>query len=101
MAKIAVIKTGGKQYVVKENDKLKVEKLAVEAGASVELDALLIADGDQVKLGEPQLETKVKATVVRQTRTRKVTGVKYKRKTRQSKGFGHKQFQTEIQIEKI
>jgi len=101
MAKIAVIKTGGKQYVVKENDKLKVEKLAVEAGASIELDALLVADGDQVELGDPKLTTKIKATAIRQTRTKKVIGVKYKRKTRQSKGFGHKQYQTEIQIGKI
>ncbi len=101
MAKIAIIKTGGKQYLVKEEDKIKIEKLEAEAGSKVELETLLIADGEKAEIGTPVLPTKISATVVRQIRTRKVTGVKYKRKTRQSKRFGHKQYMTEVQIDKI
>ena len=101
MAKLAIIKTGGKQYLVKENDKLKIEKLDLEPGTKAELEALLIADGDQVEIGEPLTGKKVSASILRQGHHRTVTGVKYKRKTRQSKKFGHRQKFTEVLIEKI
>lgn len=97
--KIAVIRTGGKQYVVKEKDKLKVEKLKAEGAA--ELEALLIADEDRVEIGTPVLPTKVSAKILRQARSRKVIGVKYKPKTREHKKFGHRQFFTELEIGKI
>lgn len=108
MAKIAIIRTGGKQYLVKENDKLKIEKLAdiqseksLEPGTKVELEALFAADGDTVEIGAPKLAKTVSASVIRQGHARTVTGVKYKRKTRQSKKFGHRQKFTEILIGKI
>ena len=53
MSKIAVIKTGGKQYKVTEGETLKVEKLDAEIGAKIKLDTLLIIDGDKVEIGEP------------------------------------------------
>ena len=61
----AVIKTGGKQYRVAEGQTLKVEKLAVEAGASVDFDTvLMIADGDRIEVGAPYVEgARVTATV--------------------------------------
>src|SRR5262249_54741243 len=60
----AVIKTGGKQYKVAPGEKLKVELLAADVGAEVTLDALLIGDGDTVRLGQPTIEgAAVKATV--------------------------------------
>ncbi len=101
MAKLAIIKTGGKQYLVKENDKLKVEKLDLENGNQAELETLLIADGENVEIGEPFLDKKVNAKVLEQGHHKTVTGVKYKRKTRQHTKFGHRQKFTEIQIEKI
>jgi large subunit ribosomal protein L21 len=101
MAKLAIIRTGGKQYLVKENDKLKIEKLVAEPGAKVEFETLLIADGDQVEMGEPVLETKVSATVGKQGHSRTVIGIKYKRKTREKTKFGHRQKFTEVLIEKI
>ena len=101
MAKIAIIKTGGKQYLVKENDKLKIEKLAAEAGSKIELETLLVADGENVEIGTPIVGSKVSATALREGHARTVVGVKYKRKTRQSKTFGHRQKFTEIQINKI
>lgn len=101
MAKIAIIKTGGKQYLVKENDKLKIEKLAAEIGSKIELETLLVADGENVEIGTPFIDSKVGATALREGHARTVTGVKYKRKTRQSTRFGHRQKFTEIQINKI
>ncbi|MEI6288124.1 MAG: 50S ribosomal protein L21 [bacterium] len=99
--KIAVIKTGGKQYVVKEGDKVKVEKLKAEIGDSLELETLLVADGENLQIGEPILEQKVSAKLFSQTRGRKLEGVKYKPKTRQAKRFGHRQFISTLSIEKI
>jgi len=101
MSKLAIIRTGGKQYLVKENDKLKIEKLVAEAGQKVELETLLVADGDQVEVGTPVLATKVSGTVARQLKDKKVTGVQYKRKTRQLTRFGHRQLLSEVVIEKI
>jgi large subunit ribosomal protein L21 len=99
--KIAVIKTGGKQYVVRENSTIKVEKLLAEEGSKVEFDTLLLADGDKVDIGEPILSTKVTGKVVGAGRTRKVIGIKYKPKTRQSTKFGHRQHFTEVEITKL
>ena len=108
MSKIAIVRTGGKQYLVKENDKLKIEKLAdiqsekaFDIGTKVELEALFMADGDKVEIGAPKLDKIVTASVIRQGHARTVTGVKYKRKTRQSKKFGHRQKFTEVLIGKI
>jgi len=99
--KSAVIKTGGKQYVVKENDKIKIEKLQAEAGEKVEFETLMIADGDNVDVGTPILDQKVVGTVDGQMRTKKVTGIKYKPKTRQATKYGHRQHMTEVTINKI
>lgn len=99
--KIAVIKTGGKQYVVKAKDKIKIEKLNIEAGQKVKFDTLLMADGDQVEIGLPILAEKVEGAVLRFGRGAKVRGVKYKPKTRQAKKFGHRQHFNEVEITKI
>ena len=99
--KIAVIKTGGKQYLVKEKDKVKIEKLKKELGDKVEFETLLVADGDKMDLGTPKVATKVEGKVLAYVRSKKVEGVKYKPKTRQAKRFGHRQHYTEIEIVKI
>ena len=99
--KIAVIKTGGKQYVVRENTTIKIEKLDAQEGDKVEFDTLLVADGDKVEIGSPLLSTKVTGKVSGAGRSRKVIGVKYKPKTRQSTKFGHRQHFTEVEISKL
>lgn len=99
--KLAVIKTGGKQYVVKENDKIKIEKLVAETGDKVEFETLLIVDGDKVDVGAPFLTNKVAGSVLAFGKAKKVTGVKYKPKTRQAKKFGHRQEYVEVEINKI
>ncbi len=104
MAKIAVIQTGGKQYTVKEGDKITIEKIDGEAGNDVQFDnVLLVADeaGTDVNIGKPTTSTKVVAKVVEQKRARKIRVGKFQNKTRHHKVHGHRQHQTVVQIEKI
>jgi len=103
MSKIAVIKTGGKQYKVKEGQILKVEKLKVEEGKNVKFDTLLIAnsDGADVTIGTPSLGEKVEAKVISHNQDKKVNVVKYKNKTRYLRNVGHRQLFTKIEISKI
>lgn len=99
--KIAVIATGGKQYVVSEGQKLKIEKLVVEPETEIKLNTLLTAEDDKASIGTPDLGEKVTATVVRHGRNRKVVGVRYQPKTRRSTSYGHRQHFTEILIKSI
>jgi large subunit ribosomal protein L21 len=99
----AVIKTGGKQYRVTKGDKLKVEKLPVEAGSSVEInDVLMVGDGDRVTVGSPLVDGgKVTATVVSHGRGDKIEIIKFKRRKHHQKRTGHRQDYTEIEITNI
>jgi large subunit ribosomal protein L21 len=99
----AVIKTGGKQYTVHENDVLWVEKLDAEPGASVVLDeVLMVSDGKKVIVGTPTITgATVKATVVEQMRDRKVIIFKKKRRHNYRRKKGHRQHLTVLKIEKI
>ncbi len=103
MSKLAVIKTGGKQYLVKEGEVLKVEKLPYEVGKSFDLsEVLLVVDGDKVNIGKPLVDgAKVVANVIEQGRGKKIRVVHYKPKTREHKVYGHRQPFTKIKIEKI
>ncbi len=100
----AVIKTGGKQYVVKPGDSLRVEKLAdVKEGDKVIFDnVLLVDDGNSTTIGTPTIDgAKVTATVLEQGRAKKVIIFKYKAKTRSRKKAGHRQPYTKVKIEEI
>lgn len=100
----AVIKTGGKQYKVKEGDTIKVEKLDLEEGKPVEFEALLIADeeGKDVKVGTPTVSgAKVKGKILGEGKAKKINVIKYKSKSRYRKKTGHRQPFTEIKIESI
>lgn len=99
----AVIKTGGKQYRVAKGDKLKVEKLPVEAGSSVDInDVLMVGDGDKVTVGTPLVDGgKVTATVVSHGRGKKIEIVKFKRRKHYQKRTGHRQDYTELEITDI
>jgi large subunit ribosomal protein L21 len=100
---IAVIKTGGKQYIVKEGDVLKIEKLDVAPGAKVSFDVLLTAlpDGLSVTVGTPLLDKKVEAEVLEQGRGDKISVVKYKAKSRYRRRVGHRQAFTKVKISKV
>ena len=101
MSKIAIIKTGGKQYKVQVGDVLKVEKLDIKDGKTAKLDTLLIADGADLEIGHPSLGEKVEAEVLVSGKGKKVTVVKYKNKTRYKKTVGHRQHFTELKVAKI
>lgn len=99
----AVIKTGGKQYVVKEGDVLQIEKLGVEAGRRILLDrVLLIEEGEKTLIGTPVLENAViKAEILKNLKGEKVLVFKKKRRKQFRRTRGHRQPLTEIRIERI
>ena len=101
---IAVIQTGGKQYIVKQGSVLKVEKLPGAIGEKITFDHVLLAGdpGAEVKIGAPNVASaKVEATVLEQGRLPKVMVIKYKRKVRYKRKVGHRQDFTKVKIEKI
>lgn len=101
--KIAIIKTGGKQYRVQEGQTIKVEKLEAETGATVKFDTLLVSDEEatNLELGTPSLGEKVTGEVIKTAKDDKVTVVKYKSKTRYKKTVGHRQVKTAVKITAI
>lgn len=101
--KFAIVETGGKQYQVAAGQKLRIEKLEVEAGSVLMLDkVLLTVDGEDVKIGTPYLsDAKVEAKVLKQGKADKKIVFKYHSKTRYRKKKGHRQLFTEIEIVKV
>jgi large subunit ribosomal protein L21 len=96
----AVVKTGGKQYRVAQGDVLKVEKLDGNEGDSIELnDVLMIADGDNLKIGAPLVDGgKVTATIKSHGRGKKIEIMKFRRRKHHQKKTGHRQYYTELEI---
>lgn len=99
----AVIKTGGKQYKVAQGTKIRVEKLNAEVNSEVELnEVLLVANGEDVKVGTPVVEgAKVVAVVTAQGKGKKVVNFKYKPKKGSARKIGHRQLFTEIEVKSI
>ena len=94
----AVVKTGGKQYRVKEGDLLKVEKLVLDVGAKLDLEVLLVGEGATVQVGTPLLAgAKVQAEIVSHGKHRKLWHFRT-----QEEGWdrirGHRQPYTELKI---
>ncbi len=97
----AIVKTGGKQYRVAEGDVLRVEKLAAEAGETVELPVLLLG-GDDVKVGTPNVEgASVQAEVLGHGRGDKIEIYKFKAKSNYRRHRGHRQPYTDVRVTKI
>jgi large subunit ribosomal protein L21 len=103
MSKFAVIETGGKQYLVSEGQKIKIEKISAPKDGIVKFDkVLLVADKTKLELGKPYLkESAVQAKLVKEGRTRKVIVFKYKPKKRYRVKRGHRQHFMEFEITKI
>ena len=99
----AVIKTGGKQYRVAPGEKIKIETIQADVGATIVLDqVLMVADGDAVKVGTPMVAgAKVSATVVSHGRGPKVRIFKMRRRKHYQKTQGHRQNYTEIRVDAI
>ncbi len=99
----AVLKTGGKQYRVAANQILTVEKLAAEAGETVEFSEILMLGGDDLKVGAPFVAgATVKAEVLEQLRGEKVISFKKRRRKHSSqRKRGHRQYLTRVRITDI
>ncbi len=100
---LAVIKTGGKQYLVRKGDRIKIEKIDGKIGDEVNFsEVLFLGDEKSVKVGTPHVSgAKIEAKILKQGKAKKVTGVKHKPKKRYKVKFGHRQEMTEVEIVKI
>uniref|UniRef100_A0A7V4JPT7 Large ribosomal subunit protein bL21 n=2 Tax=Thermodesulfobacterium geofontis TaxID=1295609 RepID=A0A7V4JPT7_9BACT len=100
---LAVIKTGGKQYIIKPGDRLKVEKIEGKVGDIVEINEVLLVKTDkEIKIGTPLVESaKVKASIVEQGKAPKVIVFKKKPKKGYKRKKGHRQLYTTIEIREI
>jgi large subunit ribosomal protein L21 len=101
--KSAIIFTGGKQYIVKEGNSLRIEKIDKKEGAAITFDKVLFfSDGKKTDIGAPFLKTaKVTAKILKQARADKVHTVKFKSKIRYRRTKNHRQPYTLVKIEKI
>ena len=99
----AVVSTGGKQYRVQQGETLRIEKIPGEVGSKVTFDrVLMVADGENVRLGQPVLEkVAVLASIVEQDKAKKILVFKYKRRKRYRRKNGHRQPFTAIRIDGI
>lgn len=98
----AVIRTGGKQYRVQENDTIIVEKLDGAEGDTITLDEVLFLGGDAPKAGVPTVVgATVTAKIVAQTKGKKIHGITYVKVKNQQRHYGHRQFETHLKIESI
>ncbi len=99
----AVISTGGKQYRVKKNETLRIEKIDGQVGDTVSFDrVLLFSDGENMEVGRPLLENvTVTGRIVAQDKAKKIIVFKYKRRKRYRRKQGHRQPFTAVKIEAI
>ena len=98
----AVVRTGGKQYKVTPDQRVRVEKLPGEVGDRVELDEVLLTGGESVEIGQPRVEgAKVVGTITDQGRGPKIVVFKLKRRKNYRRKQGHRQDYTEIRVDTI
>ena len=96
----AIIKSGGKQYCVDPNDIIKVEKLELKEGSSIEIsEVLMIKNGDKITSGSPFISgAMVKAEVLEQKKSKSITVFKKKRRHNYRRKHGHKQNETVLKV---
>ena len=97
----AIIATGGKQYKAETGQTIKVEKIKANVGDVVDLQALMVVDGDKTIVGEAAKSVAVKAEVVAQDKEKKIVVFKYKSKKNVRKRQGHRQPYTALKIKEI
>ncbi|MGH1373261.1 MAG: 50S ribosomal protein L21 [Cellvibrionaceae bacterium] len=96
----AVFKSGGKQHRVVEGETLKLEKIEVATGETIDFDeVLMVANGEDIKIGAPVVDgAKVTAEVISHGRGEKVKIIKFRRRKHSMKRQGHRQWYTEVKI---
>ena len=98
----AIIEVGGKQAVVEVGKWFQTELLPGEVGTEITFPALLVADGDDAKVGAPHVAgVTVRGKITEHGRGKKIAVVKYKRKVRYRRNVGHRQHFTKVLIEAI
>lgn len=99
----AIIRSGGKQYRAEVGATVDVDRLPQEVGETLDIsDVLLVADGDDTRIGRPTVEgASVTATVVDQFRGKKIIVYKYRQRTNYRRKQGHRQYYTRLRIEDI
>ncbi len=100
---LAIIETGGKQYLVNKGDKIKIEKLLGEAGSVVKFASVLFtSDDNNLQIGKPFINGAiVEGKVLKQGRGKKIHVLKYKAKSKYRRKIGHRQHFTEVEITKV
>jgi large subunit ribosomal protein L21 len=102
--KLAIIRTGSKQYVVSEGSIIKIEKLSPNEVKDSKVkfdDVLLVAEGEKVEVGAPIVKASVSGEIIAEGRDKKVTVIHYKAKSRYFKKAGHRQPFMKVKIAKI
>lgn len=94
----AIVETGGKQYKVAENDVINVEKLDAKIGDKVNLNVLMVVDGEKVKTGKDVKDAQVVAQVLEHGKDEKIVVFKYKAKKNYRRTQGHRQPFTALKI---
>lgn len=97
----AIVQTGGKQYMVKEGDVLKVERLKAQEGETVDFDVLAISDNGSLKAADDVSSLKVTGKVIENGKSKKVIVFKYKAKKDYRRKKGHRQPFTKVEITSI
>jgi len=100
---LAVIETGGKQYLVEPGKRINIEKVEKKEGEEIEFSKVLLVEKDgELKIGNPYVEgVKVVGKIIKQGKRKKITILKYRRKTRYKVKKGHRQPFTRVEILKI
>jgi len=102
---LAIIRTGGKQYIVSPGQKIKIEKIEAPASAKQEItfkEVLLLLKGKKLEIGDPLVKkAEVIGKILKQAKGEKIIVFKYRRATRYKLKKGHRQSFTEVEITKI
>ncbi|MFC1842523.1 50S ribosomal protein L21 [Candidatus Dependentiae bacterium] len=101
--KYAIFKTGGKQYQAVKGRTIAIEKIEGEPGEKLEFDKVLLRrlGGEKIEIGQPYLESKIKASIVKQTKGPKLIVFRFKRRKKYRVKKGHRQSLTVVRIESI
>jgi len=100
---LAIIESGGKQYLITPKSKIQVEKLEGQVGDTIKFEkVLLLSRNNKVELGKPFVPAVLlEAKIVKQSRSKKLVIFKYKSKSRYRRKQGHRQHYTELEFEEV